>query len=196
MSTAARRAYGFVAWLLPPVGVISTQAMALLGLLGALRLFAIREVRQALPAEIASPLGLLLVLAVAWMLAACIWTIHPGKALYLAARIGVVFLGGLAFLAPARTMDAADVRRAQLTFCKAALVHVVDRRRHQPAAAQSDGKAEMDPVGGLEAIGAEIPVHGRDALRGQGAHVQTGAFGQHMQVQLINDGPVTVMLEV
>ena len=35
-----------------------------------------------------------------------------------------------------------------------------------------------------------------DALRGLGAHVETGVFGAHMQVELINDGPVTVLLEL
>lgn len=34
------------------------------------------------------------------------------------------------------------------------------------------------------------------ALRARGAHVETGAFGEHMQVQLVNDGPVTLVLEV
>jgi D-aminoacyl-tRNA deacylase len=34
------------------------------------------------------------------------------------------------------------------------------------------------------------------ALRRLGAHVETGAFGAHMQVELINDGPVTVLLEL
>jgi D-aminoacyl-tRNA deacylase len=34
------------------------------------------------------------------------------------------------------------------------------------------------------------------ALQRLGAHVQTGAFGAHMQVELINDGPVTVLLEL
>ena len=34
-----------------------------------------------------------------------------------------------------------------------------------------------------------------DALRKVGATVATGIFGAHMQVGLINDGPVTVMLE-
>src|SRR5664279_1250102 len=33
------------------------------------------------------------------------------------------------------------------------------------------------------------------ALRAQGAPVQTGVFGAHMHVELINDGPVTIMLE-
>jgi len=35
-----------------------------------------------------------------------------------------------------------------------------------------------------------------DALRGLGAHVETGVFGADMRVELINDGPVTVLLEL
>lgn len=35
-----------------------------------------------------------------------------------------------------------------------------------------------------------------DALRELGAQVQTGVFGAHMKVALVNDGPVTVLLEV
>ncbi|MGH3563552.1 MAG: D-aminoacyl-tRNA deacylase, partial [Mycobacterium sp.] len=35
-----------------------------------------------------------------------------------------------------------------------------------------------------------------EALRGLGAHVETGVFGAHMQVELINDGPVTLLLEL
>ncbi|ORB29377.1 D-aminoacyl-tRNA deacylase [Mycolicibacterium parafortuitum] len=35
-----------------------------------------------------------------------------------------------------------------------------------------------------------------DALRSLGATVQTGVFGADMQVELVNDGPVTVMLEL
>jgi D-aminoacyl-tRNA deacylase len=35
-----------------------------------------------------------------------------------------------------------------------------------------------------------------DALRRLGGQVETGAFGAHMQVELINDGPVTVLLEL
>lgn len=34
------------------------------------------------------------------------------------------------------------------------------------------------------------------ALRGLGAQVQTGVFGANMQVELVNDGPVTVLIEV
>lgn len=35
-----------------------------------------------------------------------------------------------------------------------------------------------------------------DALRALGAPVQTGVFGAHMRVELVNDGPVTVLLEL
>ena len=35
-----------------------------------------------------------------------------------------------------------------------------------------------------------------DALRGLGASVQTGVFGADMQVELVNDGPVTLILEI
>ena len=34
-----------------------------------------------------------------------------------------------------------------------------------------------------------------EALRALGADVQTGVFGANMQVELVNDGPVTVILE-
>lgn len=34
------------------------------------------------------------------------------------------------------------------------------------------------------------------ALRELGARVQTGVFGAHMMVSLVNDGPVTVILEM
>jgi D-aminoacyl-tRNA deacylase len=33
------------------------------------------------------------------------------------------------------------------------------------------------------------------ALRGLGADVQTGVFGADMKVMLVNDGPVTLILE-
>jgi D-aminoacyl-tRNA deacylase len=35
-----------------------------------------------------------------------------------------------------------------------------------------------------------------DALRANGAEVATGAFGAHMHVQLTNDGPVTLVVDV
>ena len=33
-----------------------------------------------------------------------------------------------------------------------------------------------------------------DALRAEGAHVETGVFGARMEVALVNDGPVTLIL--
>ncbi|RLP09004.1 D-aminoacyl-tRNA deacylase [Propionibacterium australiense] len=33
------------------------------------------------------------------------------------------------------------------------------------------------------------------ALRAAGAHVETGRFGAHMEVALVNDGPVTILLD-
>ena len=33
------------------------------------------------------------------------------------------------------------------------------------------------------------------ALRSLGAHVETGVFGAHMHVSLVNDGPVTIVLD-
>ncbi len=35
-----------------------------------------------------------------------------------------------------------------------------------------------------------------EALHALGADVQTGVFGANMQVELVNDGPVTVILEI
>jgi D-tyrosyl-tRNA(Tyr) deacylase len=35
-----------------------------------------------------------------------------------------------------------------------------------------------------------------DALKELGAVVQTGVFGALMKVELVNDGPVTVLLEL
>jgi D-tyrosyl-tRNA(Tyr) deacylase len=34
-----------------------------------------------------------------------------------------------------------------------------------------------------------------DGLRGAGVEVSTGVFGAHMEVSLINDGPVTIIVE-
>jgi D-tyrosyl-tRNA(Tyr) deacylase len=37
--------------------------------------------------------------------------------------------------------------------------------------------------------------HFCETLRGLSVPVQTGVFGAHMQVELVNDGPVTVILD-
>ncbi len=34
-----------------------------------------------------------------------------------------------------------------------------------------------------------------DALRDLGGHVDTGVFGAHMQVMMVNDGPVTLIVD-
>jgi D-aminoacyl-tRNA deacylase len=34
------------------------------------------------------------------------------------------------------------------------------------------------------------------ALRAEGVHVETGVFGAYMAVELVNDGPVTIILDV
>lgn len=51
-------------------------------------------------------------------------------------------------------------------------------------------------------IGAAPPPHAipllesfRDALRGCGIASETGIFGAHMEVELVNDGPVTIWLD-
>lgn len=46
------------------------------------------------------------------------------------------------------------------------------------------------------AIAEPLVIAFADALRGLGASVETGVFGAHMQVKLVNDGPVTVLLEL
>jgi D-tyrosyl-tRNA(Tyr) deacylase len=35
-----------------------------------------------------------------------------------------------------------------------------------------------------------------EALRGLGVHVETGVFGAYMEVEILNDGPVTIVLDV
>ncbi len=34
-----------------------------------------------------------------------------------------------------------------------------------------------------------------EKLRGMGIRVETGRFGEHMEVRLVNDGPVTILLD-
>jgi len=43
-----------------------------------------------------------------------------------------------------------------------------------------------------------VPLYERfcEVLRDLGAHVETGVFGARMQVELVNDGPVTIVLDV
>ena len=36
----------------------------------------------------------------------------------------------------------------------------------------------------------------RQALRDLGVHAETGVFGARMQLELVNDGPVTIILDI
>lgn len=42
---------------------------------------------------------------------------------------------------------------------------------------------------------SELVDHFVDAARGHGVEVEEGVFGAHMEVELVNDGPVTLILE-
>jgi len=46
------------------------------------------------------------------------------------------------------------------------------------------------------AIAEPLVAEFAEVLRQLGAEVQTGVFGANMQVELVNDGPVTVLLEL
>lgn len=46
------------------------------------------------------------------------------------------------------------------------------------------------------AVAEPLVMEFAEALRRLGAEVQTGVFGANMQVELVNDGPVTVLLEL
>ena len=43
--------------------------------------------------------------------------------------------------------------------------------------------------------GEELYLAYVDELRAEGVRVATGVFGAHMRVSLVNDGPVTILLE-
>jgi D-tyrosyl-tRNA(Tyr) deacylase len=45
-------------------------------------------------------------------------------------------------------------------------------------------------------VAEPLVAHVVQALRARGAHVETGRFGADMQVEVINDGPVTVVVDV
>lgn len=45
------------------------------------------------------------------------------------------------------------------------------------------------------AVGEPLVQHFMDALRALGAEVEGGRFGAHMQVSLVNDGPVTIVID-
>lgn len=45
-------------------------------------------------------------------------------------------------------------------------------------------------------LGRELYAHFNEALRSHGPQVAEGIFGAHMEISLVNDGPVTIWLEV
>jgi D-tyrosyl-tRNA(Tyr) deacylase len=57
------------------------------------------------------------------------------------------------------------------------------------------GRRPSFTAAALPAIAEPLVSHFVDLLRAQGVPTQTGAFGEHMSVELVNDGPVTVWLE-
>ena len=59
------------------------------------------------------------------------------------------------------------------------------RRGRRPSFTQAAPPDQAEPL--YEAVA--------DALRSSGVHVETGWFGADMQVELVNDGPVTVWLD-
>jgi D-tyrosyl-tRNA(Tyr) deacylase len=60
------------------------------------------------------------------------------------------------------------------------------RKGRRPSWAAAAPRPVAEPL--VDAVAA--------ALRGRGAHVATGRFGAHMSVELVGDGPVTVILDV
>jgi D-aminoacyl-tRNA deacylase len=83
------------------------------------------------------------------------------------------------------------MNRSLLTVGGAALVvsqftlYADTRRGRRPSWAAAAPPAEAEP-----AVDAFLA-----ALRSLGIEVATGRFGAHMQVELVNDGPVTILLE-
>ena len=60
------------------------------------------------------------------------------------------------------------------------------RKGHKPSWSHAAGGEVAEPV--FDAV--------VDAVRGYGLHVETGVFGAMMDVELVNDGPFTILVEV
>jgi len=77
-----------------------------------------------------------------------------------------------------------DVRGSALVVSQFTLLADV-RRGRRPSFAAAAPPEVAEPL--VEAFAA--------ALRGAGLAVETGRFGAHMDVELVNDGPVTIVLD-
>ena len=60
------------------------------------------------------------------------------------------------------------------------------RKGNRPSFTDAARPEQAEPL--VEAFAA--------ALRGSGILVETGEFGAYMQVELVNDGPVTIVLDL
>ena len=60
------------------------------------------------------------------------------------------------------------------------------RKGNRPSFTDAARPEQAEPL--VEAFAA--------ALRGSGIRVETGEFGAYMQVELVNDGPVTIVLDL
>jgi D-aminoacyl-tRNA deacylase len=63
---------------------------------------------------------------------------------------------------------------------------IADNKRTRPDFSQAAPRDQAEPL--YKAF--------CDALRAEGLPVQTGVFGARMQLELVNDGPVTIVLDV
>ena len=82
-------------------------------------------------------------------------------------------------------LSLADTTRTVLVVSQFTL-YADTHRGHRPSWAAAAPAARATPL--VDAFTA--------ALAALGAHVATGRFGAHMSVELVNDGPVTVAVEV
>lgn len=101
----------------------------------------------------------------------------PARAAALAAK-----LWGLRILDGERS--ASDVRAPLLVISQFTL-YADTRKGRRPSWSAAAPRPVSEPL--VHAFVA--------ALRDLGAHVETGVFGAMMQVELVNDGPVTLLLE-
>ena len=80
-----------------------------------------------------------------------------------------------------------DIRGAALVVSQFTLLAESTRRK----GTRPDFSAAARPE-----LAEPLYAHFRDALHEHGIHVETGVFGARMEVELANDGPVTIILDV